>query len=546
MLIAAFLLASAGMSVYAEAPIPGTVKIGSSTANTVRFDMSGKKAVVTLGQDSVAKDISFSEHIAKATSVTGKAPELSFNGTYFNSYYDTSKALGYPDNCALIQQTVMIGGRVVIGGGESKNMMLGFTGDGRAFVDRVSLCPRVSVAGQSYTPWAVNQYYSDPYAIMLFTEELGYSVTVPQDATVLWIVGKMVSMTGGGGTITVPKGAMALVFNAAAYASAAQWNEDLKAGAAAEITVDITTQDADAQEGWSHVVTAVAGNPALVENGADVSDKISGTEIKLATNTVAQRTFAAQMSDGQLLIGTVSASPKQLAQYLVSAGAENAVCLDGGASSAMYVNGKTITSAGRRLANVIHIVSDEAAVPPAGPADGASPWAKETVLSAIEAGYVPEELQSSYQNEITRQEFCRMAIRFLNARTDLNALLAAAEITAAEAGTAFTDTADQSVLLCYRLQIVNGRGNGIFDPTGLITRQEATKILSIVARCLDLPADDAQSVPPYADEAQIADWAKEYVDFCTRAGILNGMTTGFVPLGHFTREQAIATVWRMR
>ena len=139
-----------------------------------------------------------------------------------------------------------------------------------------------------------------------------------------------------------------------------------------------------------------------------------------------------------------------------------------------------------------------------------------------------------------------MAIQFMTVRTDLNALLAEAEISAAEAGTAFIDTIDQSVLLCYRLGIVNGRGNGIFDPNGLITRQEAAKILSIIAGYLNIPADDAVSMPPYADEAQIADWAKEYVDFCTRAGILNGMATGFGPLGRFTREQAIATIWRMR
>ncbi len=544
-LTAALLLSLGSTVVFASAPALNTAKIGNSTANLVKFDMSGNKAVLTLGQGSVAKDMSFSEHIATATQTAGSAPALSFNGTYFNAYYKTSETLSYPDNCALIQQTVMSNGKVVIGGGESKNMMLGFTADGRAFVDRVSVCPRVTIAGQIYTPWAVNQYYGDSSAIMLFTEELGYPVTVPQDATVLWLVGNMVSMTGAGGTVSVPKGAMALVFNAGAWASAHQWNDGLKAGASAELTVDITTQDADAQEAWSAVVTAVAGNPALVENGADITDSISGTENKLATNTVAQRTFAAQMKDGQLMIGTVSASPKQLAQYLVSAGAENAVCLDGGASSAMYLNGKTVTNAGRKLANVIHIIEDESAAPPKDPADGASAWAKETVSGAIEAGFVPEELQSKYQSEITRLEFCRMAMRFLTVRTNVNALLAESDISAAEAGTAFSDCADQSVLLCYRLHIINGYPDGTFRPSGLITRQEAAKILSIIANYLDLPVDDAQP-ELYADDAEIHDWAKEFVYFCTRAGILNGMATGFSPLGHFTREQAIATIWRMR
>ncbi len=328
-----------------------TAEINGRTANIASVDMTGRKGFITLAGDAVTLDMPYQDHLDKAKAAAGDTPALSVNGTYFNAYYKTNQELRYPDNCANIEQTVLKDGRVVIGGGSTKVMSLGFTAEGKAMVGKVSFSPEVTVGGKTYVPWAVNQYYSDEYAVMLFTAELSYPVEIPSDATILWIRDGKVTSVQKGGSITVPKYSSALVFQKTAYSGAVQWNENLKQGADAKVSVKITADDA----AWQDCVNAVAGNPALVENGRDITADISGVEDKLLADTVAQRTFAAEMTDGRLVIGTVVASPAQIAEYLVNAGARNAVCLDGGASSALDVNGSRVTTPGRKLSNVIHI-----------------------------------------------------------------------------------------------------------------------------------------------------------------------------------------------
>ncbi len=338
------------------APVLTTAKIGDRTANIVTIDMTGKKAVITLAEDAVTKDMSYDDHLAKARTEAGKEPVLSVNGTYFNAYYNTGKPLEYPDNCAVIEMTVVKNGRIVKGGSTTKEMFLGFTDTWKAVVGKVSFSPEVTVAGLRYVPWAVNQLYNDPNAVMLFTEELGYSVSLPSDATTLWISGGTVESVQKGGEITVPKGKMALVFCSNAYTSALRWNENLKAGAEADYSMSVTAENAADQKNWDKVVNAVAGSPGLVLDGKDITDSIGGVEDKLTADFVAGRTFAAEMNDGRLIIGNVTASPRQLAEYLVGIGAKNAVCLDGGGSIALNVNGSRISTPGRKLSNVIHIV----------------------------------------------------------------------------------------------------------------------------------------------------------------------------------------------
>jgi len=47
------------------------------------------------------------------------------------------------------------------------------------------------------------------------------------------------------------------------------------------------------------------------------------------------------------------------------------------------------------------------------PINTASEWARAEIISAVEKGFVPEELQYNYTTAITRQEFCWMAVLFV-------------------------------------------------------------------------------------------------------------------------------------
>ena len=50
---------------------------------------------------------------------------------------------------------------------------------------------------------------------------------------------------------------------------------------------------------------------------------------------------------------------------------------------------------------------------PPNPIDTASSWAREGITAAIGKGFVPNQLQTKYTNVITRAEFCRMAVKWV-------------------------------------------------------------------------------------------------------------------------------------
>ena len=122
---------------------------------------------------------------------------------------------------------------------------------------------------------------------------------------------------------------------------------------------------------WNGVTTAVSCGPWLLHDGRSVfaeNAKYSYLQDQNMSETaVAGRTFAAILADGSLMLGACTASPKQITEYLTSLGARDAMLLDGGASSMLWANGRTLRSAGRKLNNVICIYeSSSSSTPPVG------------------------------------------------------------------------------------------------------------------------------------------------------------------------------------
>lgn len=179
------------------------------------------------------------------------------------------------------------------------------------------------------------------------------------------------------------------------------------------------------------------------------------------------------------------------------------------------------------------------------PPDEMSDWAREEIAAAIERGIVPEELQGSYGQEITRQEFCLLAINYLSVRKDTPYFLLTEPKLVEIVVHPFRDTSDPYVETAYKLEIVNGRAEGVFDPEGLITRQEAAAMLMRTQKAYGLETGGA-APHSFADGDKIADWAVSAVAYVSENGIMNGTGAGmFDPAGFYTREQAIVTFCRM-
>lgn len=177
--------------------------------------------------------------------------------------------------------------------------------------------------------------------------------------------------------------------------------------------------------------------------------------------------------------------------------------------------------------------------------DTPSDWAAGTISSAVSAGIVPDALQNGYQKNITRKEFCQIIGAMLQQEMDdFDSALYQTGITYDQARAALTDTWDIDVINCYRFGIVDGVGNNKFSPNESLTREQAAKILMGAAQTIHLPGGEANNT--WADGSQISSWAHEGINYVVGAGIMNGTGNNqFDPQGMFTREQAIATVYRM-
>ena len=111
------------------------------------------------------------------------------------------------------------------------------------------------------------------------------------------------------------------------------------------------------------------------------------------------------------------------------------------------------------------------------------------------AGIVPEALQSQYNQATTRAEFCALAV-------ELYETVAGSEIT--ERAT-FTDTSDPNVEKMAALKVVNGEEEGVFNPNGKLTRQQAAAMLSRLADALDKPLPAKETT--FADKASFSPYA---------------------------------------
>lgn len=171
-----------------------------------------------------------------------------------------------------------------------------------------------------------------------------------------------------------------------------------------------------------------------------------------------------------------------------------------------------------------------------------SEWAEESIKKSIEAGLVPENLQSNYTDKITRQEFCQLAVQTYIVKTGNEIDMSVK--------TPFSDVDDAYITTAYNLKIVSGVGNKKFAPYNNITRQEAAVMLNNLALVLNINNSTPQ-INKFIDEGYFADWA--YSAIYSVAGIKSGdiyVMTGtgnnkFSPWMNYTREQAIATMLRL-
>ena len=159
---------------------------------------------------------------------------------------------------------------------------------------------------------------------------------------------------------------------------------------------------------------------------------------------------------------------------------------------------------------------------------------------------------TDYREPITRAQFIRFALSYAAAmnHSSQSTFQRLVEVLLAEKSNGsilfpFTDDYTSEVVVAYTLGMVEGRGNGIFDPNSYITRQEAATLLYRAYRIFDENEEKDHPIR-FSDADEISPWAMEAVSALQNWDILRGMEDGcFDPLGNFTIQQCVVCFLRL-
>lgn len=176
-----------------------------------------------------------------------------------------------------------------------------------------------------------------------------------------------------------------------------------------------------------------------------------------------------------------------------------------------------------------------------GKPDNPSDWAKTEVDAAIATGLVPENLQQNYQVPVSRGEVATMFVNLLEQSSGEDIAAIMAEKNVVPNSGAFTDTSDSAVLAANALGIINGTGNGKFDPGGTLTRAQIAAIINRVANVMGVNTSGYEH--SFTDVTGY--WVSAELGWPSATGIINGVGNNqFDPNAELTTEQAIAITYR--
>ena len=144
-------------------------------------------------------------------------------------------------------------------------------------------------------------------------------------------------------------------------------------------------------------------------------------------------------------------------------------------SKMWYSEGLAVVEANGKW-GILEIVAD--------PLSTANTWARDGITAALSKGFVPEDIQNNYTNVITRAEFCRMAVQWVEYATAKSIDTVLSEQGKSLDPNAFTDTHDPYILAAFTLGITSGVGNNLFNPSGQFNREQAATMIMNTCRAI--------------------------------------------------------------
>lgn len=175
-----------------------------------------------------------------------------------------------------------------------------------------------------------------------------------------------------------------------------------------------------------------------------------------------------------------------------------------------------------------------------------SDWAIPEVKKAAAIGLLNENPYYSWLTvPITRRGFVNYTVGMLSAHDQG----LEAEIHKPKSSP-FRDVGDfeSEIIWAHENGLIDGIGDGLFDPDANITREQAAALLLRVYRYMGGTGEEGYSfdLARFVDEPVISAWAKSSVQQIAGLSIMNGVAEDrFDPQGEYSKEQTIVTLLRL-
>ena len=170
--------------------------------------------------------------------------------------------------------------------------------------------------------------------------------------------------------------------------------------------------------------------------------------------------------------------------------------------------------------------------------DIAGHWAKDAIERAAKQGFVNGYEDGTFrpQGLVTRAEFAKMLALAMQLPLSYDVQLTFTDVDRVP------EWAKPSVSAATTAGIVSGYEDNTFRSNNLISRAEMT---AMIVRALGIKVEAVQTTT-FADDAQIAAWARPYVSAATEAELIKGQGNNlFAPNAKATRAEAVTLILSM-
>jgi hypothetical protein len=269
------------------------------------------------------------------------AAVAAINGSFFDAYTDNPTK--NPDNTLITNGAVVHKGNI--------GSLIGFTADNQARIGRLPLKIQGGLDGDFaypnnwYAYW-INRFPEHANAVTIFTPYWGRSTGLRDGIQVVVSRGAITGI--GRGPQAIPQDGYVIYFRG----SEVRLAERFRVGR--RCAHRIVPEDGRDMSFWTRVQEAVGGGPRLLTDGRVTADPVAeGFHDPKIVSRSSTRSMVGLTSDGWLILATSSGTVRQMAALMKALGASQAMNLDSGASSGLWLRGRYLSPPGRPISNAL-------------------------------------------------------------------------------------------------------------------------------------------------------------------------------------------------